>query len=696
LIQWILAKYEYLRTLFIAHPKEMLGYLTGAGGAVTWLVKRIEGFRQKRKNRKLDRNLHPFLSAKALRYITSYYINQRLVHTSLGNFNEPAQITRLLTKKNTTSFDNFLREIRDVENDQQYFAILGDSGAGKTTLLAKTFERFNDLRKKEYKIKLIPLDNPLAIDEIKKLEPTGENTILLLDAFDELKQAGENKTTLNDLVQMTPRFRMVILTCRTQFFESQKKEPDLTTFPDITINGYKKFQKYYVAPFSDKDVKRLIRKIFPFYKWNKRIEAKDIVKHAPNLMVRPFIIKNIEYLIGSPEIKNTELYSFKVYEILVRNWIERDLKIFSNPEEREKYSKAALPLMLDLARASFSHFHTEEVLYLTHNEIEEIAAKYGIRLDFIKVRTLLNRENNGNIKFAHKSVYEFLIAKLAIKDRSIHNSLRNDRRYDMANHFLNEHYFFTGVRKLIETSEGSFYQNDQKMQLTALTITSFFKIRTIRIDSYSNTEYLESLFRFRHLNLIVVNIQTAGLSLCMLYHLFYCYSSEAFEFIDEFISYANATGAELPAAWGKWKRNLYDTNRLWFSRKTYEKDKKYYFYTGRSINREKKIYTGIRPELKSIIIADTNIIKLCCFLYDNKLDNIVYALSRVQFTDLRMLLDKSYAAMNWFDLGYQERNEMETLLREMVEYDESAFVKLDALVDNFTKILRPADLQIIY
>jgi len=130
----------------------------------------------------------------------------------------------------------FLKKaFKNDKDDNKYYLILADSGMGKTTFMINLYIRYKNAFRfpfapPKYDIKLFPLGNPDIWEDIKGVKDK-KNTILLLDAFDEdLEAIKDHQKRLNEILPKVHKFREIVITCRTQFFPSEKEEPDRTGY----------------------------------------------------------------------------------------------------------------------------------------------------------------------------------------------------------------------------------------------------------------------------------------------------------------------------------------------------------------------------------------------------------------------------------------------------------------------------------
>ena len=287
---------------------------------------------------------------------------------------------------------------------------------------------------------------PNILEDIEKIKDK-ENTILLLDAFDEDFEAiKDHEKRLNEILSKVYKFREIVITCRTQFFPSEKEEPDRTGYFTGGERGQYKFEKNYLSVFDEKDIKRYLRKRFSFFQFKKRKIAKQIADKSPTLVVRPMLLSHIEDLVKSN--KSYE-FSFQIYEELIDRWIEREankpkvsklfgdeanakkcLRSFSENlaiylyENREKHGGYFLP--------KGEKFDEKLIDILNIRDVE-----VGFLENIAKGKSLLNRDAAGNYKFSHKSVLEYFLAKKFFDNPALYQNF-NFQGMDATDNFFKE------------------------------------------------------------------------------------------------------------------------------------------------------------------------------------------------------------------------------------------------------------------
>jgi hypothetical protein len=309
------------------------------------------------------------------------------------------------------TMDDFLSD----KYEGKHVLILADSGMGKTSFLLNYYAR-NHKKRKIYRkrIAVIPLGRPNVEEKIRRIEHKNI-TVLLLDAFDEDTDAiRDHKRRLQQLMEVCADFKRVVLTCRTQFFASEEEIPKETGVAIITPRkagqGHMyKFYKLYLAPFTDKQVRQYVKKRFPIWQVHKRKAALRIITAIPELSVRPMLLAVVPELLEAKRIA-TDLYG--LYEFMVESWLEREnnwidknvLRNFSEKLAVDIYHKRHFRKTERISRQELSN-----LIYVNLAEIERWK---------LTARSLLNRDAEGNYKFAHRSIMEYLYVTAFIHGRS--------------------------------------------------------------------------------------------------------------------------------------------------------------------------------------------------------------------------------------------------------------------------------------
>ncbi len=373
---------------------------------------------------KLRCNRYKFLNIpidRATRQSMKYYIPTR------GQLTDPSAGKEYTKNDSFNLTDLFLEHIFP-KSDEQYFIILADSGMGKTTFLLNLFLKYYKKIRWKYDIVLIPLSFENAMEMINKIE-NKPSTILLLDGLDEDRHAMDDYIRRRkEICDATELFYKVVITCRTQFFPDGKSEPRKTD--KIRYGTGKKsndFKKYYLSPFCEKEIDRYLKKKYKGLSAGRKIEkSKMIINNCPDLMIRPMLLGYIDDLLED----STKQYStaYEIYSALVSKWIEREAVDHD--------------ILYEFSNKIAGQMYADRTIYISPADIEKLCKKYGINLKPIEARSksLLNRNVNGDYKFAHKSILEFFIANQIYENWSPENPVPWDevRQHEMVKRFLKE------------------------------------------------------------------------------------------------------------------------------------------------------------------------------------------------------------------------------------------------------------------
>ena len=373
-----------------------------------------------KRDNNINRDLKKWLSRDTIKSL-NYYVNTRGQQVDPCENDEIKKNQEFSITIKLISF--FIKDVFKNNIPNQYFIILADSGMGKTTFMIKLYKKYRKKWFKGFNINLIPLSYANALSNIDEIEDQ-RNTILLLDGLDENPSAMENyEEFMHELLDKTEMFYKVIITCRTQFFPNEKAEPYETGKIMFATNNKKNiFYKIYISPFNNEDITYYLRKKFKFFENKKREKAKKIVEKCPYLMVRPMLLSYIEdFIISEREYS----YLFQIYEQLVENWVEREA--------------VSSEVLYGFTKQTAIEMFCNNSIYITSEGMSTLCQNYNINLKNIEARSksLLNRNGLGQYKFAHKSIYEYVLAKEAIQNDDF-RKIYDFTNFDMARIFLRE------------------------------------------------------------------------------------------------------------------------------------------------------------------------------------------------------------------------------------------------------------------
>ena len=223
---------------------------------------------------------------------------------------------------------------------------------------------------------------------------------------------------LDEIIETVRDFREVVITSRTQYFPGQESQPYELKIPRFDDKGFHTLAKFYLSPFDRKEITRYLNKKYGGLKfWNRKKKqiATTIVNNSPKLMVRPMLLSYINFLVESEQVfENT----YQIYETLVDKWIEREAKKRKHQtSDREKFKQDLHKYSRLVAIEIYRQRKETDMLHLQKDTAIEVAQQNNIDLLGYEItgQSLLTRDAEGNWKFAHKSILEFLIAKEAVE-----------------------------------------------------------------------------------------------------------------------------------------------------------------------------------------------------------------------------------------------------------------------------------------
>jgi len=373
--------------------------LVGIGRLIAEIMPRLR--RQRGQRALLDEVSRGPFDPETIKHATKHYIRSRCSNVDPMQEAELRSVAGITTQDLFETVDAFLGE----GDTHRHLLLLADSGTGKTSFVLNYYvynlTRKSDLR---HRIALVALGQQDALSRVASI-PDKQQTVIFLDAFDEDTAAIENHVKrLLAIMEACRQFRRVVMTCRTQFFPRDEEIPVETGVAKVgpvragepTVY---EFRKLYLSPFDDADVRLYIRHRYPFWKIRSRREAQRLAGRIPQLSARPMLLSHIPELLRSrAEVESVH----QVYEAMVEAWLVRE-SAWADKSELRRLSEL-------LAEDLYKNRETRGMEIIPWESFEALASEWEIDLQpwQVRGRSLLNRDATGNLKFAHRSIMEYL------------------------------------------------------------------------------------------------------------------------------------------------------------------------------------------------------------------------------------------------------------------------------------------------
>lgn len=391
------------------------------GKLITWGFEKIREAIPWGQSKRVSTYIHNVLDHDFREYLgrdnKNQYVETQFLSCPPHDYDEPNKATTASTREPMSAFCK--RVFKNENPNERLYMVLAGSGMGKTTFMVNLFCRY--VRENYSKdgmpldIRLLRLDGDDVINRINMLKNDSlidvSKTILLLDALDENRDAAENFAHFqNELEKAIEAFRFVLITCRDQFFDSEKMIPEETSW--LTAGRDKNlitYNKIYISPFSDDDVDLYLKKKYKGER-KKRKRAQLIIEKCNSLMARPLLLSYVDDLVDS-KADNWEVSD--IYEILIDKWLQREVNGIKDSSEREKQKKKLYLFSSEIAKQIYSNWKETKRLLISSEQMSMFMQDYGYSNSpyDTKRRSLINRNVSGEYKFAHKSFLEYFLAK---------------------------------------------------------------------------------------------------------------------------------------------------------------------------------------------------------------------------------------------------------------------------------------------
>ena len=385
---------------------------------------------ERNKNDRTAKNLYPQFDDRAVRKATRIYIPTRYQNASPARQDEPGFTHQYVSSSPLIPF--FIKKAFNERIDgERFYLVLADSGMGKTTFMINLFIQYHALfnRHRKYGMRLLRFSHPDIMSEIKAVKKEeARNTILLLDALDEdpnivskdpnITDAQAFQRRVDEIIEATRNFREVVMTCRTQYFPGQENDPYELKVKRSDEKGFYVLNKLYLSPFDDKEVKRYLNKKYGYLPlWNRarKKRAARVVQQSRHILMRPMMLSYIDYFVAE-ERKYDSAYD--IYETLIEKWLVREGEKRKSNADRQAFIDNLRSVSQQTALAIWDRWRGQQRTYLTREEAVNIAREhhFELRPEEVTGQSLLTCDGAGNWKFAHKSVWEFFLAKAMLEN----------------------------------------------------------------------------------------------------------------------------------------------------------------------------------------------------------------------------------------------------------------------------------------
>ena len=344
--------------------------------------------------------------------LASYYVEPYCQHQNPADYNEEDPISAIRSPVFATINDFFNREFSSPAEGKNVLFVLSDAGMGKTSLLMMIHLAYlTKFWPAQYRSVLLKL-GPQTLEQVASLTERSR-TVLLLDSLDEDPVAWEDpERRIISLLAATTNFRRVIVTCRTQYFPKSAADP-FNRPGRVEIGGYvcpmlflsyfdeRQVDTYLSKRFRPSFLQRLNGQLAP-----EHVQAKLVLNKVRSLQFRPLLLAHIEDLLGTESVAWDD---FGTYAALLDTWLlreERKLREQGHEVRKEDLLTACAIVALEMQKTgarTISLAKMEELIERSRD------ISYLKRFNF-GGRSLLNRNSNGEFRFSHYSIQEFLVA----------------------------------------------------------------------------------------------------------------------------------------------------------------------------------------------------------------------------------------------------------------------------------------------
>lgn len=439
---------------------------------------------------------------KKLREITKMYIPTRYADADSPDDEEP--MAQEDDRKRPFLIQRFFDEEFSIKG-RKYYLVLADCGMGKTTFLVNFY--FQTLNKRKYNAFFVKASESPYLDAINKCKNKNK-TVLFCDALDEIAEANSDfeDFIMNFFLQTSDFFR-VIITCRTNFFSTSSEELNGTRIsaPIGNTEKFEKVRKYYITPFTKKDIHIYLLKKYRYQK-EKRDEANKIINNCEKLVARPMLLAYISDFVNDT---NSYVTPCEIYEKLFSCWLKRESDNVNISPDVLRNNCESLAIIM------YHKWQKTKQLGVNYRELDgDETLEKSLAMVKLQRHPLLNRTHDGIYKFAHKSFWEYIIASLCKDDFDLCYSIQFEEHPEIEI-FLDEMYKKDNLKfafaKAIQQMQRGLYSDAIKalniIELDSLDINKQLFVLTekvecfyLNLEDYTAKELIEHIESLLELN----------------------------------------------------------------------------------------------------------------------------------------------------------------------------------------------------
>jgi formylglycine-generating enzyme required for sulfatase activity len=326
--------------------------------------------------------------------------------------------------------------------ERSHLSLLGDFGTGKTWFSRRLAWRLSNLPgripiaialrdySRAYDIEQV-LTDALAnrfgvelgagIKTIRRLNDEGR-LLLIFDGFDEMeRRAADYRTAVENFWEIakliSPRAK-ILLTCRTAFFRHRSEEKEILERERgavavvkgggvIDLADRREFEVVHLTEFDDGQIRQALQKLLPDA-WEPLYEKIQALPKIEDLAHRPVLLRMIaETLPGIARAEDLNLAT--LYQRYTDGLLR--LRVESIPAKDRLYFLEELAWEMQTTNRLSIPFSEFPERVTAHFKLKDDPARAAFFERDIRTQSYLVRDDEGNYKFAHKSMMEYFVAR---------------------------------------------------------------------------------------------------------------------------------------------------------------------------------------------------------------------------------------------------------------------------------------------